>query len=91
MTKLELIRKVAVRSSITIVAAEAAVNAVRDAIVDEVKGGGRFALDGVGVFTSGTRAAREGRNPKTGDPVQIPEKKVVRFRPASGFKAVVAG
>ncbi len=89
MTKQELIRKVAKESSTTIGTAELAVNAVRDAIVNEVKGNGRFALDGVGVFTLGTRAARTGRNPQTGDPVQIPEKKVVKFRPANGFKKAV--
>ena len=89
MTKQELIRKVAKEASTTIGTAEFAVNTVRDAIVNEVKNAGRFALDGVGVFSLATRAARTGRNPKTGDPVQIQEKKVVKFRPANGFKEMV--
>jgi len=89
MTKVEMIRNVAREASITNSAAELAVNRIRDIIVDEVMNTGRFALDGVGVFTLVERAAREGRNPQTGEAVRIPAKKVVKFRPAKSFKEVV--
>ena len=89
MTKVEMIRNVAREASITNSAAELAVNRVRDIIVDEVMNTGRFAMDGVGVFTLATRAARVGRNPQTGEAVEIPAKKVVKFRPAKWFKEAV--
>ncbi len=91
MTKVEMIRNVAKKASITKWAAELAVNQIRDIIVDEVSRSGRFALDGVGVFTLVERAAREGRNPQTGEAVKIPAKKVVKFRPAKQLKVAVAG
>lgn len=91
MTKAELIREVAREASITKWAAEIAVNFIRDAIVNGVRDNWRFALDGVGVFTLATRAARTGRNPQTGEAVDIPAKKVVKFRPARMFKEVVGG
>ena len=90
MTKVEMIRNVAREASITNSAAELAVNRVRDIIVDEVMNTGRFALDGVGVFTLATRAARVGRNPQTGAAVKIPAKKTIKFRPSKSFKELVA-
>ena len=90
MTKVEMIRNVAREASITNSAAELAVNRVRDIIVDEVMNTGRFAMDGVGVFTLVERAARTGRNPQTGDPVKISARKVIKFRPSKSFKELVA-
>jgi DNA-binding protein HU-beta len=91
MTKQELIKVVANSAEITQNAAEIAVNTLRDLLVDEVKTNGRFALDGIGVFTEVTRAARASRNPKTGEAIQVPEKKSVKFRPAASFKTAVNG
>jgi len=89
MTKVEVIRNVAKEACITNSAAELAVNRVRDIIIEEVMNTGRFAMDGVGVFTLVERAAREGRNPQTGAAVKIPAKKVVKFKPARSFKEAV--
>ena len=89
MNKAEVIREVAKEASITRWAAELAVNWIRDTIVSEVMNTGRFALDGVGVFTLVERAAREGRNPQTGEAVKIPARKVVKFKPARSFKEAV--
>ena len=89
MTKQEVIRNVAREASITNSAAELAVNRVRDIIVREVMNTGRFAMDGVGVFTLVERAARAGRNPQTGEAVKIPARKVVKFKPARSFKEAV--
>ena len=89
MTKAEVIGEVAREASISKWAAELAVNRIRDIIVAEVMTTGRFALDGVGVFTLVERAAREGRNPQTGEAVKIPAQKVVKFKPARSFKETV--
>jgi DNA-binding protein HU-beta len=89
MTKAEVISEVAKEASITRWAAELAVNRIKDIIVSQVQHTGRFAMDGVGVFTLVERAARVGRNPQTGGPVKIPARKVVKFRPAKSFKEAV--
>jgi len=89
MTKAEVIREVAEEASITRWAAELAFNQVRDIIVSQVQHTGRFAMDGVGVFTLVERAARVGRNPQTGEAVKIPAKNVVKFKPARSFKEAV--
>jgi len=88
-TKAELIQEVAARAEITKVEAEIALNTVRDAITDTLKELGRVAFDGVGVFTLIRRAARRGRNPKTGETIQIPAKEAVKFRPAASLKEAV--
>jgi DNA-binding protein HU-beta len=91
MTKQEIIKVIADSASITQDAAGIAVNTLRDLLVDEVKTEGRFALDGVGVFTRVDRAARPGRDPRTGETIQIPEKKSVKFKPAVSFKKALNG
>jgi nucleoid DNA-binding protein len=91
MTKPEIVKVIANSAEITLKAAEKAVNTLTDLLVDEVKTEGRFALFGVGVFTRVTREARARRNPKTGETVQVPEKKAVKFRPAASFKEALNG
>lgn len=91
MTKPEIIKVIADSAGITLEAAYKAVNTLTDLLVDEVKTEGRFVLAGVGVFTEVVKAAKIGRNPKTGEPIQIAEKKGVKFRPAVSFKTAVNG
>jgi DNA-binding protein HU-beta len=91
MTKQELTKVIADSAEITLKAAEKAVNTLVDILVDEVKTEGRFALDGIGVFTRVDRAARPGRDPRTGETSQIPEKKAVKFKPAVSFKKALNG
>jgi DNA-binding protein HU-beta len=91
MTKQELIKVIADSAEITLKAAEQAVNTLTDLLVDEVKTEGRFALAGVGVFTPVDRAAKDGRNPRTGEPIKIAEKKAVKFKPAVSFKETLNG
>jgi DNA-binding protein HU-beta len=61
-----------------------------DALFESVKGAlnddGRFAYPGFGTFTVKTRAARKGKNPRTGETINIPSSKTVVFRPASKLK-----
>ena len=67
-------------------AAEDAVKAVLDSIAAGVKSSGSVQLIGFGTFKVSSRAAREGRNPKTGEKMQIPASKSVRFSPSKNFK-----
>ncbi|GAA3619427.1 hypothetical protein GCM10022199_24910 [Marihabitans asiaticum] len=71
-------------------AATEALDAVLDAIVREVSKGGKVAITGFGTFEKAARAARTGRNPRTGEAVRIPQTSVPRFKPASSFKSYVA-
>ena len=85
-TKKELIEAVRRQAHITQAQAVRAVNAVTENMVDTIKGLGRFALPGVGVFSLVTRAARTGRNPLNGNPIQIPAKQSVKFKMAAELK-----
>lgn len=86
MNKSELIDKVAEGSGLTKSDAERAVTAFTEAIIGSVKAGEKVAILGFGTFNPKSRAARTGRNPRTGEPVQIPASKSVGFTVGSGFK-----
>ncbi|MDD2467907.1 MAG: HU family DNA-binding protein [Desulfobulbus sp.] len=83
MNKTELIDKVAKESALSIAAAEQVVNNVFSAIADAMKTGDKVTLVGFGTFSVSERAAREGRNPKSGKTIIIPAKKVVKFKAGS--------
>jgi len=63
-----------------------AVQAVFDALTGGIKRDGRIAYPDFGTFTVKTRAARQGRNPRTGEALTIAESKSVNFKPAPQFK-----
>jgi len=71
-------------------AATDALDAVLDSIVREVAKGGKVAITGFGTFQKVARAARTGRNPRTGAAVRIKKTTVPRFRPGTAFKGYVA-
>jgi DNA-binding protein HU-beta len=71
--------------------AEAAVDAVLDTIQRAVATGERVAITGFGVFEKVDRAARTGRNPRTGETVRVKKTSVPKFRPGTQFKGVVSG
>ncbi|MBT4692916.1 MAG: HU family DNA-binding protein [Planctomycetaceae bacterium] len=62
-----------------------------DAITNVLRDKGRLELRDFGVFECKTRKARKGRNPKTGDPVDVPEKQVVTFRAGKRMERAVRG
>ncbi len=89
MTKNELIAAVADRAQITKTAAASAVEATFDAITSTLKKGGEVKIMGFGNFKVVKRAAREGRDPRTGTPVQIRASRRPRFSAGKGLKEAV--
>ncbi|WP_029520722.1 MULTISPECIES: HU family DNA-binding protein [unclassified Persephonella] len=86
MTKAELVAKVAAQAGTTKAAAERCVNAFVAALTEALEKGERVALPGLGVFNVKERKARKGRNPRTGEVIKIPARKVVTFHPAKSLK-----
>lgn len=89
MNKAELIDTIEARLG-SKKAASDALEAVVDAIIREVAKGNKVSITGFGTFEKATRAARTGRNPRTGDLVPIEQTAVPKFKAGTGFKAVVA-
>ena len=71
--------------------AAAALDAVIENIYDAISRGERVSISGFGVFERRNRAARMGRNPATGEPVQVPASRVPAFRPGERFRKVAKG
>jgi DNA-binding protein HU-beta len=86
MTKQELAQKVAGETGITQSQAKDVVEATFNAIAQELAGGGEVAVSGFGKFSVSERSAREGRNPATGETIQIQASKAARFSAATGLK-----
>jgi DNA-binding protein HU-beta len=89
MTKNELIAAVADKAQMTKTAAASAVDATFDAITGALKKGGEVKIMGFGNFRVVKRAAREGRDPRTGAPVKIKAAKRPRFSAGKGLKEAV--
>ena len=88
MTKADLINEVhgALSGSLTKKDTAAAIQAVFDTLSDAIRGDGRFSYPDFGTFKVKERAARKGRNPRTGATIQIKASKNVTFKPAPAFK-----
>lgn len=89
MTKAELAGRVADKIHLTKKQTESIVNVLFTCITDALKEGDKVELRGFGSFRTRSRNAREGRNPKTGDTVQIPSKKVPFFKAGKELREVV--
>ncbi len=89
MNKSELIEKIAAGSKLTKADAGRALNATVDAIVAAVAGGDAVSLIGFGSFKTSKRAARTGKNPRTGEAIKIAAATLPRFSAGAGFKAAV--
>lgn len=83
MNKAELIEAIASKADLTKADAKKALDAFIETTSKSLKKGDRVALVGFGSFSVAKRAARTGRNPKTGQYMQIPAKKVVKFKPGA--------
>lgn len=86
MNKSELIDAVAVSTDLPKASATRAVEAVMDIVAAELKSGGQVALVGFGTFVVKDRPARIGRNPKTGEAINIAASKVPAFKPGKALK-----
>jgi DNA-binding protein HU-beta len=91
MTKQELTQKVAESADLDNAKAKAAVEATFAAIAKELSGGGEVAVAGFGKFSVSQRSAREGRNPATGETIQISASKGAKFSAASALKKELNG
>lgn len=89
MNKGDLINKVAEDANLTKAKATDAVNCVLGSISDTLKDGEKVAILGFGTFSITERAARAGRNPKTGEAIQIAAKKVIKFKAGKELNASV--
>ncbi|MCA1680651.1 MAG: HU family DNA-binding protein [Actinobacteria bacterium] len=86
MTKQELAKQVAADANLSGEQAKSAIDAVFDAIAGELAAGSDVAIAGFGKFSVGERAAREGRNPATGETIQIAASRAAKFSAAAGLK-----
>lgn len=89
MNKTELVAAVATKADLTKKDAEAAVKAVLDAVTEALADGDKVALVGFGTFEVKERAARTGKNPRTGEAIEIPASKVPSFKAGAALKNAV--
>lgn len=89
MNKSELIEHIAQQADISKAAAGRALEAVIGGIQTALKKGDTVSLLGFGTFAVSTRAARTGRNPRTGAEIKIKKAKVPKFRPGKALKDVL--
>ena len=91
MNKSNLITAIGETTGISRSEAARAVDATFEVIADALKDGVDVRLTGFGIFGVADRAARKGRNPRTGDPVEIAASRQIRFKPGKGLKDAVNG
>lgn len=89
MNRTELIAAVAEKADISRKDAEKAVRAFTDIVAEELKQGGKVQLVGFGTFEVTQREAREGRNPRTGEVMNIAAVKVPKFKAGKALKETV--
>ena len=89
MTKSELIDRVAKEAKIPRAAAERAINSFTDTICEALKTGDKITLTGFGTFQVSNRSARKGRNPRTGQEIDIPAVRIPKFKVGKGLKDAV--
>lgn len=90
MNKTELIAAVVEKTDLSKKDADAAVSAVLGAITDTLKAGDKIQLVGFGTFEVRNRAAKQGRNPRTGETMTVPASKVPAFKAGKALKDAVA-
>lgn len=89
MNKNDLVGAVATGTGLSKADSAKAVDAVFDSITDVLKGGSDVRLVGFGTFSVASRAASEGRNPRTGERIQIPASKQPKFKAGKALKDAV--
>lgn len=89
MNRSQLVDVIAAEADISKAAAERALNAFTGSVTSALANGGPVTLLGFGTFSVGVRAARAGRNPQTGETIQIAASKVAKFKAGKTLKDAV--
>ena len=89
MNKRDLIARVALNTGVTKNTAAAAVDSLLDAMTNALKKGDAITFVGFGTFKTSVRRARIAKNPRTGDAIKIPKRRVVRFTAGKALKSAV--
>jgi integration host factor subunit beta len=91
MTKADLVEEVVRVSNVSKKHAEIIVNTVFSSIIEALQRDDKIELRGFGSFRVRRRRSRQGRNPKTGDRVEVPEKRIPYFKPGKELKDLING
>ena len=91
MTKSDMAEKLAAKLNITKQQAEGIINIFTNSIIESLSKGDKVEIRGFGSFRVRHRSAKEGRNPKTGEKVFVPPKKVPFFKTGKEFRLIVDG
>ena len=91
MKKTDMISRMAEGAEITKAQAEKALDGLLEAVKEGLKDGGREVFTGFGTFSVAAREARNGRNPRTGEVIDIPAYKTVKFTPSEKLKGKFKG
>ena len=91
MNKADIAAKVQDVLGGTKVQSEQVVETIVDTIVNALKSGDEVSIAGLGIFSTNTRPARQGRNPRTGETIQVPAMRTPKFRPAKALTDAVKG
>lgn len=89
MNKSELVDAIAEKSGLSKADAKKALEGFTGAVTETLQKGDKIALVGFGSFSVSERSARTGKNPKTGAPIDIPAKKVVKFKAGNDLSTAV--
>jgi DNA-binding protein HU-beta len=89
MNKGDLVSKIQEHAGLTKSQAESALNAVLDSVTEALKNDDNVSILGFGTFSAQKRPARQGRNPRTGETIQIAAKTVVKFKPGKNLSESV--
>ena len=89
MTKAELVAQMAKAAGSSKSSADRAMNAFVVAVFESLRKGSRVTISGFGTFSVNKRAARNGRDPRTGEEIAIPSAKVPRFKPSRSLKSAI--
>ena len=85
MNKTELVKKIAEKSEVSQAQAKSVLEATLESIKEALQGGDSVQLIGFGTFSVSERAARTGKNPRTGEKIQIAAKKIAKFKAGAGL------
>jgi len=91
VTKKELVHRIADRTGVTKVVAKEVIQSFLNAIIDELSEGNRLEFREFGVFESRDRAARRAQNPRTLEKVEVPAKRIVKFKVGRLMRKKVSG